>query len=108
MARRSATRSCRWRSSSHGSPCWTRPTRAWTSTRSRSSRKGVNALRGDDLGVLIITHYTRILNYIKPDVVHVMYEGRIAKTGGPELADHLESVGYIEFGSPETAVVAGA
>ena len=68
---------------------------------------GVNALRGPELGVLIITHYTRILNYIKPDVVHVMFEGRIAKTGGPELADHLESVGYIEFGSPETAAAAG-
>ena len=70
--------------------------------------KGVNALSGADLGVLIITHYTRILNYIKPDVVHVMYEGRIVRTGGPELADHLESVGYIEFGSPEAAVVAGS
>ncbi len=64
---------------------------------------GVNQLRGDDLGVLIITHYTRILNYIKPDVVHVMFEGRIAKTGGPELAEHLEQVGYVEFGSPEKA-----
>jgi Fe-S cluster assembly ATP-binding protein len=64
---------------------------------------GVNQLRGADLGVLIITHYTRILNYITPDVVHVMYEGRIAKTGGPELADHLESVGYIEFGVKEAA-----
>ena len=64
---------------------------------------GVNSLRGPDLGVLIITHYTRILNYIQPDVVHVMYEGRIARTGGPELAEHLESVGYVEFGSKEAA-----
>ena len=64
---------------------------------------GVNALRGPDLGVLIITHYTRILRYIKPDVVHVMYEGRIARTGGPELAEHLEEHGYVEFGSPEKA-----
>jgi Fe-S cluster assembly ATP-binding protein len=66
---------------------------------------GVNALRGDDLGVLIITHYTRILQYIRPDVVHVMYDGRIARTGGPELADHLEEHGYVEFGSSEVAGV---
>jgi Fe-S cluster assembly ATP-binding protein len=65
--------------------------------------KGVNALRGPDLGVLIITHYTRILRYIKPDVVHVMYEGKIARTGGPELAEHLEEHGYVEFGSTEKA-----
>jgi Fe-S cluster assembly ATP-binding protein len=65
--------------------------------------KGVNALRGPDLGVLIITHYTRILRYIQPDVVHVMYEGRIARTGGPELAEHLEEHGYVEYGSSEKA-----
>ncbi len=64
---------------------------------------GVNALRGPGLGVLVITHYTRILRYIKPDVVHVMFEGRIARTGGPELAEHLEQAGYAEFGSTETA-----
>ena len=66
--------------------------------------EGVNRLRGDNLGVLIITHYTRILNYIQPDVVHVMYDGKIAKTGGPELADYLEQNGYVEFGSQEPAV----
>ncbi len=65
--------------------------------------EGVNAQRGPDLGVLIITHYTRILNYITPDVVHVMYEGRIAKTGGPELAEQLEQEGYVGFGSTEPA-----
>jgi Fe-S cluster assembly ATP-binding protein len=65
--------------------------------------EGVNRLRGPDLGVLIITHYTRILQYITPDVVHVMFDGRIARTGGPELADYLEANGYAEFGSPETA-----
>ena len=56
--------------------------------------EGVNRLQGPDLGVLIITHYTRILNYIKPDEVHVMFEGRIAASGGPELADELEEHGY--------------
>ena len=65
--------------------------------------EGVNAQRGPDLGVLIITHYTRILNYIQPDVVHVMFEGRIAQTGGPELAQHLEEKRYVEFGSAEAA-----
>src|SRR5262245_43216997 len=55
---------------------------------------GVNALRGPDLGVLIITHYQRILNYITPDIVHVMYRGRIIKSGGPEFALELEQKGY--------------
>ncbi|HEY7835195.1 MAG TPA: Fe-S cluster assembly ATPase SufC [Ktedonobacterales bacterium] len=56
--------------------------------------EGVNALRGPEMGMLIITHYQRILNYIDPDVVHVMYQGRIIKTGGPELAKELEQRGY--------------
>ncbi len=56
--------------------------------------EGVNALRGPDLGVLVITHYQRILNYIKPDVVHIMMDGRIVESGGPELALHLEEHGY--------------
>jgi len=70
--------------------------------------EGVNTMRGPGLGVLIITHYTRILRYIKPDVVHVMFEGRIAKTGGPELADHLEENGYVEFGAAEEAAAPAA
>ncbi len=56
--------------------------------------EGVNRLRGPELGVLIITHYTRILRYIEPDEVHVMFEGRIARSGGPELATELENHGY--------------
>ncbi len=56
--------------------------------------EGVNRLSGPDLGVLIITHYTRILRYIEPDEVHVMFEGRIVASGGPELADELEEHGY--------------
>jgi Fe-S cluster assembly ATP-binding protein len=54
----------------------------------------VNALLGPDMGVLIITHYQRILNYIKPDVVHILVDGRIAREGGPELVDLLEAEGY--------------
>jgi Fe-S cluster assembly ATP-binding protein len=56
--------------------------------------EGVNRLRGDDLGVLLITHYTRILRYITPDRVHVMFAGRIVESGGPELAEELEEHGY--------------
>src|SRR5436305_3624176 len=55
---------------------------------------GVNALRGPELGALIITHYTRILNYVRPDFVHIMLNGRIVQEGGPELADQLEEKGY--------------
>jgi Fe-S cluster assembly ATP-binding protein len=55
---------------------------------------GVNALKGPDLGVLVITHYQRILNYIKPDYVHIMLGGKIVESGGAELALHLEEEGY--------------
>src|SRR5947208_2504763 len=56
--------------------------------------ESVNALRGPQLGILLITHYQRILNYITPDFVHVMYDGRIVKSGGKELALELEDKGY--------------
>ncbi len=55
---------------------------------------GVNALAGPDMGVLVITHYQRILNYIQPHRVHVLVDGRIVRSGGPELAHELESRGY--------------
>ena len=56
--------------------------------------RGVNALRGEQFGALIITHYQRLLNYIQPDIVHIMMDGRIAFSGGPELAMQLEAEGY--------------
>ncbi|MZQ84935.1 Fe-S cluster assembly ATPase SufC [Paenibacillus sp. 5J-6] len=56
--------------------------------------EGVNAMRSEERGFLIITHYQRLLNYVKPDFVHVMMQGRIVKSGGPELAERLESEGY--------------
>jgi Fe-S cluster assembly ATP-binding protein len=56
--------------------------------------KGVNEMRSDEFGCLIITHYQRLLNYITPDHVHVMMQGRIVKSGGPELAQRLEAEGY--------------
>ena len=59
--------------------------------------EGVNALRAKNRGFLVITHYQRLLNHIKPDTVHVMAAGRIVKTGGPELALELEKNGYRDY-----------
>ena len=56
--------------------------------------EGINKLRGQEFGSLIITHYQRLLNYISPDVVHVMMRGKVVKSGGKELAERLESEGY--------------
>jgi len=56
--------------------------------------EGVNTLGGPDMGVLVITHYQRILNYVKPEFVHIMLGGRIVESGGSELATHLEEHGY--------------
>ena len=64
---------------------------------------GVNALRGPDRSMLVITHYQRLLNYIVPDHVHVLAHGRIARSGGKELAQELEQKGYAEFGINEAA-----
>src|SRR6185312_2376466 len=58
---------------------------------------GVNRLRAPDRGMVVITHYQRLLNYIVPDVVHVMAKGRVVKTGGKELALELEAKGYAEY-----------
>ncbi|NWK85203.1 Fe-S cluster assembly ATPase SufC [Staphylococcus sp. GSSP0090] len=67
--------------------------------------KGINQMRGDEFGSLIITHYQRLLNYITPDHVHVMYGGKVVTSGGPELAKRLEEEGYEwvkeEFGAAE-------
>jgi Fe-S cluster assembly ATP-binding protein len=60
----------------------------------RTVAEGVNKFAGPDMGVLIITHYQRILHLVKPDFVHVMFEGRIVKQGGPELVATLEERGY--------------
>ena len=56
--------------------------------------KGINEMRGEDFGCILITHYQRLLNYITPDFVHVMMQGRVVKSGGPELAARLETEGY--------------
>ena len=71
----------------------------------RTVAEGVSALMGPGMGVLLITHYQRILNYIKPDFVHVLFGGRVVKSGGRELAEELEARGYEwiaqEYGVPE-------
>ncbi len=60
--------------------------------------EGVNrVIASGEVGTLLITHYTRILRYIKPDFVHVFVDGRIAEEGGPELAERLENEGYDRF-----------
>jgi Fe-S cluster assembly ATP-binding protein len=60
--------------------------------------EGVNRVKGDTgMGVLLITHYTRILRYIKPDFVHVFVDGRVADEGGAELAEKLENEGYDSY-----------
>ena len=70
--------------------------------------EGVNRVReSGETGVLLITHYTRILNYIKPDRVHVFIKGKIAESGGAELADELEANGYAKYGL-EAAAAGGA
>jgi Fe-S cluster assembly ATP-binding protein len=60
----------------------------------RTVSEGINALRGEDMSILLITHYQRILNYVTPDHVHVLYRGRIVRSGGRELAAELEEKGY--------------
>ncbi len=65
--------------------------------------KGVNTMRSPDRGILLITHYQRLLDYIKPDHVHVMAEGRIVRSGGPELALELEENGYEFLKEPALA-----
>ena len=74
----------------------------------RHVSEGVNKLAGPDVGIMLITHYQRLLNYIRPDTVHVLIGGRIVTSGGFELAERLEAEGYSglakEFGLSETEV----
>lgn len=73
----------------------------------RQVSEGINALRSPDRGFLLITHYQRLLEYVKPDVIHVLVDGRIVKTGGAELAQSLEKTGYAEYEEKETLPVMG-
>jgi Fe-S cluster assembly ATP-binding protein len=69
----------------------------------KTCAEGVNALRGDGRSFLVITHYQRLLDFITPDVVHVMSRGKIVKSGGPELALELEASGYAEYAEEAAA-----
>jgi Fe-S cluster assembly ATP-binding protein len=71
----------------------------------RTVSDGVNTLMNPEMGLLLITHYQRLLNYIKPQFVHVLIDGRIVRSGGPELAQELEETGYDEM---EAALAASA
>ena len=71
----------------------------------RTVSDGVNALMNPEMGLLLITHYQRLLNYVKPQFVHVLIDGRIVRSGGPELAEELEVTGYDEM---EAALAASA
>ena len=68
--------------------------------------RGVNSLRSPDRSFLVITHYQRLLDYIVPDYVHVLVDGRIVKSGGKELALELEQSGYAGFEEPAAQAVA--
>jgi Fe-S cluster assembly ATP-binding protein len=72
----------------------------------RTVAEGVNRFAGPDMGILIITHYQRILHLVEPDFVHVMYDGRIVKQGGPELVGLLEERGYGWIGEEVAAAAA--
>ena len=107
-ARRSATRSSRWRCWSRSWRSWTRPTRAWTSTRSGRSPKASMRSAQPERSFLVITHYQRLLDYIEPDFVHVLADGRIVESGDKTLAHKLEEHGYAwvaEAGEPEGVAV---
>jgi Fe-S cluster assembly ATP-binding protein len=71
----------------------------------RTVAEGVNALMNPEMGLLLITHYQRLLNYVKPQFVHVLIDGRIVRSGGPELAEELEVTGYDDM---EAALAASA
>merc|ERR1712146_583534 len=62
---------------------------------------GVNSFKSEENGIILITHYQRLLDYIKPDFVHVMSKGQIVRSGGPELALELENEGYAFLGQPD-------
>ncbi len=72
----------------------------------RTVAEGINRLKGPSLGILLITHYQRILNYVQPDVVHVLINGQIIRSGGKELAHELETKGYAPYESKKETVTA--
>ena len=107
MARRSATRSSRWSCCDPKVAILDETDSGLDVDALKIVSEGVNRAKdSSDLGVLLITHYTRILRYIKPDFVHVFVDGKIVEEGGPELADRLEDEGYDRYltAAPAAAV----
>ena len=96
-ARRSATKFCRWRFCSRGCAVLDETDSGLDIDALKIVADGVNRLRSPERSMIVITHYQRLLDYIVPDVVHVLAEGRIVKTGGKELALELEAKGYAQF-----------
>ena len=96
-AKRSATRSCRWHCSQPRLAVLDETDFGLDIDALRVVADGVNRLRAPDRSMIVITHYQRLLNYIVPDVVHVMAKGRVVKSGGKELALELEATGYAQF-----------
>ncbi|MBI3318525.1 MAG: Fe-S cluster assembly ATPase SufC, partial [Candidatus Omnitrophica bacterium] len=72
----------------------------------RTVAEGINRLRDPERGILLITHYQRILNYIEPDVIHVLVQGKILRSGGKELALELEAKGYAQYEARQKEAVA--
>jgi len=64
---------------------------------------GINLMRGPEKAIVLVTHYQRLLDYVKPDFVHVLRDGQIVDSGGPELAQKLEKEGYAAYGADEAA-----
>ena len=93
-AKRSATKSCRWPSSNPPLSLLDETDSGLDIDALRIVADGVNRLRRPDNAAVVVTHYQRILNYITPDQVHVLVDGRIVRSGGPELAEQLEAQGY--------------
>ena len=93
-ARRSATRSCRWQCSDRGWRLLDETDSGLDIDALRTVADGVNSYRSPENAMLLVTHYQRILNYVTPDYVHVLVDGRIVRSGGKDLALELEEKGY--------------
>ncbi len=106
-ARRSATRSSRWRCSSPRSAILDETDSGLDIDALRIVAGGVNRLRGPERAMIVVTHYQRLLNYIVPDFVHVLVDGRIVRSGGKEMALELEERGYSWLEKEPAAAPAG-
>ena len=95
-ARKSVTRFCRWRCYSHAGRA-RRDGFGLDIDALKIVAEGVNCLRSPERSMVVITHYQRLLNFIVPDVVHVMAKGKVVKSGGKDLALELEAKGYAQF-----------